>query len=341
MSEEETKNSESPTIHIEYYPASFHRRVLADVIDFLIFILIGMLFFVGIRDIVVSSSSYKESQATIKNIKTASGLYEEKDGEAKDIVTIYSSDSDLTKKELMDKYSSAIDFFVSYLKTDVSQEASEAVTKDYDSYRLSSSFAYEGEAYFVSDGGKVIANPSCKATYQMYAENVYAPYLTGEAVSFLTKYSKPYGAALKYQSDMLLFLEIPLAYFLGDIFAFFLPPLFLKRGRKTIGKLIYHIGRVNENCLSLTLKEYIGESAIFCLAVVLLSLVTLGIPLIISFSLMAFSKHRQDFADYMLGIREVETDRQKIFFSETEAISSSLTNHLKSEDFKPDDLKDK
>ena len=60
---------------------------------------------------------------------------------------------------------------------------------------------------------------------------------------------------------------------------------------------------------------------IFFFLEILLSLVTFGVPLFVSFSLMAFSKKKQTFHDYMLGIEEVDVESSKIYYSKDEIFS--------------------
>ena len=72
---------------------------------------------------------------------------------------------------------------------------------------------------------------------------------------------------------------------------------------------------MNKNVLSVSAKQYTLRFLIFIFLEVLLSLVTLGIPIIISFSMMVFSKKKQSFHDYMLGIEEVDVENSKIYKS--------------------------
>ena len=104
-----------------------------------------------------------------------------------------------------------------------------------------------------------------------------------------------------------------------------MPPLFFKRGRKTLGKALYHIGLVDDRVLSPTFWRFSARFLIFLFAELLLSLFTLGIPYIISFSLMAFSKKRQGFPDYMLHLYEIDTSKANIYMDYVEA---ELKNEL-------------
>ena len=110
--------------------------------------------------------------------------------------------------------------------------------------------------------------------------------------------------------------------------------LFIKRrGRKTIGKAIYHIGLVDDRLLAPTYARFTARFAILLFAELILSVFSFGIPYIISFSLMAFSKRKQGFPDYMLHLYEVDTSKANIYLDYVEA---QLKNELHGEaiDFK-------
>ena len=55
---------------------------------------------------------------------------------------------------------------------------------------------------------------------------------------------------------------------------------------------------------------------------------------IISFSMMVFSKRRQGFPDFMLGLTEVDTNKQKIYFSKYEIAVEHSLDHKEAIPFK-------
>ena len=70
----------------------------------------------------------------------------------------------------------------------------------------------------------------------------------------------------------------------------------------------------------------------------ILSIATLGIPFIISISMMVFSKHKQGFPDYMLGLYEVDTSNNKIYNNEAEITLDHANTYKEPIDFKMEDL---
>lgn len=304
---------------IEYYHPLFHRRIFADVIDALLMSALAILFFVGLR---YGASFWPEStrrSTRMDQEREASGLYLKVEGTYHLLSAYYPDHSETaTPEETMGLYEKGMTTFLAYLEEEAGTSAKTTVSSDYDAFRLSIKDD-SGVSYFVSVAGVVEKNPSSSAKYADYNSKVYVPYYNDHAEGYFTTLTPNFIEDSRYFSLWLLFYEIPVAVLLASILTFYVPPLFFKRGRQTLGKFLYKIGRVDSHCLSLSFGRYTAESAILIFAVVLLSLFTLGVPLIISFSLMAFSQKRQDFPDYMLGIEEVDISDTKIYKTPEEA----------------------
>ena len=71
-------------------------------------------------------------------------------------------------------------------------------------------------------------------------------------------------------------------------------------------------------------------------AIYLLSIITIGVPFIISTSMMLFTKKKQGFADYMLDLREIDTSTNKIYYSLEEINLSNIKPNHEPVDFKPE-----
>lgn len=325
---------ENESINVTYKRARFHRRVFAQLMDFLLFALAFLALFVGVRQIAYSTPGYQQADQRLKQTKLNSGLFIEKDGIITGVTTYYSNDKDLAGSTLKTYYTSAISTFLSYMSK-TSSEASSTSQKDYDDYRLSASLAYQGVSYFVKEtSGDIKENPLCLASEKQYAENVYAPYIDDHAQSLLITFAPFYQRDTKYFSDLVFFIEVPIAFISGAIMIYYIPPLFFKRGRKTLGKAAFHISRVGPDGYSLKFGRFSGEAAMFIFLVFFLSLFTYGAPLLISLTLMAFSKKKQDFPDFMLNIEEVSDESDKIFLSPEEIIEEGFSNVKKPVDFK-------
>ena len=132
---------------------------------------------------------------------------------------------------------------------------------------------------------------------------------------------------------MLIFCEIAPSYRVSGILTYLVPPLFFRKGKKTLGKALYKIGLVDSRLLNCTYPRFFARFAIFYFGELLLSLLSFGLPYIVSFSIMVFSKKKQGFPDYMLDLQEVDTSKAKIYNSLEEAKVDQITPHKKAIDF--------
>ena len=90
-------------------------------------------------------------------------------------------------------------------------------------------------------------------------------------------------------------------------------PIIFFRGKKSLGRLAFRIGLLGKDNFSLTIGRFTLRFLIFLFAEVILSVFTLCVPLIISISMSAFTKKKQNFHDFMLDIKEVDTYGTKIY----------------------------
>lgn len=303
------------SIKIEYKRPRFHRRVLANFVDAVIFIIIAFFLFLGAKSVVEQTSSYKDASNYIREAHLESKLYVESDGSVYDVVTFYGSNNDINASEYKKLLSKSMTDFIAYMGT-VSAESQQLVIDDYDSYRLDESLKYNGVPCFIMQDEIIIENPECKMTHQGYAEQVYGRYIDERAQGFLVTEVPGIVEKTHFMSKMILFVEIPIAALISGLLCYLLPPLtFFRRGRRTLGKALYKVGVVDKDCLNLKTGVFIARFAISFFGIIILSVFTFGMPIIISFSMMAFTKERRGFADYMLSLTEIDITNDKIYFS--------------------------
>ena len=259
-------------VTIEYTHPKFWHRVMANLLDILIFALSTVLMFICVRAIVINTNGYKKQANYIDEARLNSGLYVKDD---KRIITL-----------------------VSY---------------------LDEKLTFNGVSYFIKVDDTIKYNPDCQAMAKDYYSNVYYIFLQDHCLSYLLSINIQYAHATKALSNYLLFLELPIAYILGAILTYLVPPLFFKRGRQTFGKAIYRIGLVDARLFSPSFPRFLARFSIFLFAELILSLFTFGLPFILSFSLMAFSSRRQGFPDYMLSLTEIDTSKNRIFLDKVDA----------------------
>ena len=101
----------------------------------------------------------------------------------------------------------------------------------------------------------------------------------------------------------------------------------------TIGKWMYRIAVVDSRFLVPTWQRSLARFAIFYFGELLLAPVTFAIPFIVSFSLMAFTKKKQGFPDFMLRLHEVDVSETKVYFSKAEIRVDEIPGYRKPIDF--------
>lgn len=306
-------------VTIEYTYPKFWHRVMANLIDILIFAVTAVALFIGVRAIVVNTPNYKALENYVDQTRLDSQLYVKSEKNILSLTSYLEDNKNIAPSVKNLRSQSAIDGFIDYIRNNFGDEKANLVQEDYDSFRLNDSLTYAGVKYFTKEEGKIKYNPDCSADAKTYYSNVYYPYLTDHCQSFLISINTQYASSAKEIGTYLLWLEIPVSYIIAAVLTYFVPPLFFKRGRKTLGKAIYHIGLVDKTLFSPKLGRYALRFIIFLFGELILSLATFGIPFIISFSLMAFSKRRQGFPDYMLAMVEIDTSKNNIYMDKVEA----------------------
>ena len=319
----EVVNSD-PEKNITYFRPKFHHRIFANLLDILIFILVFFSLFLGVREIVSHTPTYKAKANQLTEIRLNSGLYEYDDnGVLRDTVTVINNSDGQSQKSKKVKASKAINKFMSYLKDVGTEEDYKIITEDYRSYRLDESMKIDDLPMFVLEGEDVRENPALvddignieSPVFQTYFEKCYRPYIDNKLQAYLVTSIPHYRNLIKYQTNMLLWVELFMNYCITGLIVYLLPIFIFRRGRKTFGKELYGIGTVDKNCLSPSVGRSLARFAIFYFGILILSLFTFGIPMLISFSLMVFSKKKQSFPDYMLNLQEIDARRTKIYLS--------------------------
>ena len=342
-------------MRVVYSQPKFWHRCMANFVDFFIFALFTVMLFISVRTIVQSTDGYKEVQNKIDNIQLRSGLYRRavSDNSSTSNVDIiyyldtYEANTPAGKEFdtgisddpqfLNGKCIKSILTFIDYCKDQCSNERYEELVSYYDEARLTPT--YDGIHYFVTDeSNNIVPNQTLvqdATKLKAYYNNVYKPFIENRCIPFLSANVPGYHELVMVDYNLLIFLELPIAYFVAAILVYFVPPLFFRRGRMTLGKALYHIGLIDRRLLSPTFPRFLARFAILFFSELLLSLFSFGLPYIISFSMMAFSKKKQGFPDYMLSLLEVDTSKSDIYMDYVEAATKNQL-YGKPVDFKPE-----
>jgi uncharacterized RDD family membrane protein YckC len=306
-------------VKLEYFKAPFGRRIFALIFDILCMAALSLGFFAGARAIVENSRTYVSAFNTYVEISTASGLYIYNEKTSDNLVTILEYYSDTTtypyakQNELDETAYSA--YYRNSRFFDQSDSASGIALYNAQKIGDSRIGASSGLSYFVYDSQQnLVANP----TYT--AETMHAFYQSAfdQAVQYLNN-AAGYVEATKTLSTTINFIIIPCSVALSVIiFEFLIPLIFFRRGWKTLGMALLKLGLLDATAVSPRFKTFLIRFLWMFFVEVLLSMVSFGIPLIISFSLWAFRKDGQAFHDYMAGTYMIDCSQQSIYLSKGE-----------------------
>lgn len=317
-------------IELTYYQARFTQKLGAMLLDFVVFAFLGFLLFFGTKSIVEATPYYQEINEKYDDARLNSSLYtySSERKRVEDIVTYINYRSDLSATEEETYLVEHINLFFDSLP-----EYKSELTKEYEEFLLNDKLLYNDQPYFIlNEDGEIVKNDAILIPTSSYVDNVYKVYIDRVALAqFLIKTPNVLDYQ-RYQSNMLLFLEIPLGIVIGATLTFYVIPLIFFRGRKTLGRLAFRIGLLGPDKFNVRFGRFTARFLILLFLEVILSIFTFMIPLIISLSMSAFSKKRQNFHDYMLGIIEVDTYGTKIYKDKFDAIGHS--NRDNTVDFK-------
>ena len=353
-------------VHIEYEQPKLVHRVLANFLDVLLMVACTILCFIASRAIVTSTPMYRDNDYALREIQLSSGLYINADrtsdspvdergfdineyryGDEVMLYTIWLTRQDsLTYEAIVNRCEKAIDKFVSYINSVCHHPETELMIFLGEEKLNKVGDVPDHEHFFIRNVDTnsieipLDENGRPYYSYQTYFKEFYKKLMDDKlADDYLIKYVPKFKECLKNEGICLLFIELPSAYFVAALLVYFIPPLFFRRGRMTLGKALYRIGLVDKNILSPTFVKHLLRFVIFFFAELVLSIFTFGIPYVISFTLMLCSKKKQGFPDYMLGLTEIDSSKQKIYYNRVEALTDKASVYKAASDFKlPDNL---
>lgn len=362
---QELEQEKSEIVKVEYELPKFHHKILAKFIDIIVFVFVFICLFLASRSITMNSGMYIYNDVTYKTIEVQSclfvnsntahaGTYQYGD-EISPIITYLPKQDKLTYNAIVHRCHEAIMNFLDYLDP-VNHQAAVEAKHEYDTKRLALKGTIEGhENYFVAfddydtehlpydslygDNVIVPLNPDNADIpyypYQSYFTNFYKAFIGDTLIDkYLVKNFPVLQDCIRNEGKYVLFLEFPTAFVTAAVLVYFIPTLIFRRGRKTLGRLLYRIGYVDPKYFSPGFWRNLIRFLIILFAELILSVVTFGLPLLISFSVMVFSKKKQSFPDYVVGMVEVDNLKQKIYYNKIEALSDKATIYKKAPDFK-------
>ena len=153
------EENNSLNININYVRPIFHRRVLANMIDFFIFAFLWLISFTIAGNIAKSTNSYKEKQNYINTIHLNSDLYKiDNTGKIYSVVSYYNHYQLNTTTQEKNKLREHIDNFIVFISNEYGEESKEEIQKMYDDFRLNDNMKEDGIPYFIVSDNKIIEN---------------------------------------------------------------------------------------------------------------------------------------------------------------------------------------
>lgn len=348
-------------VKIEYEQPKLAHRVLANFLDILLMVGMTIVFFIASRAIVQSTPMYRNNDYKLREIELNSGLFinadrtngsaidtrgfdinEYKYGDSIQLMTYWlPRQKSLTYEDVVNRCEKSIDKFANYMgsiKASYADEIKEFITKE----KLKKTGSNELHPHFFeknSDTNEIFIPLNESGipyySYQTYFEEFYKLIIDNSlSDDYLTKLAPNLKNYLSNEGKYLLFIELPSAYLLAAITVYFIPPLFFRRGRQTLGKALYRIGLVDKNIFSPTFLRFLVRFSIFFFGEMVLSIFTFGAPFFISFTMMLVSKNKQGFPDYILGLTEIDVSKQKIYYNKIEAMAEKASVYKTPTDFK-------
>ncbi len=312
-------------MEVKYSRARFSARMLGFLADLIIMFIFGLILVVSTHAILQNATFYKNASSRMKAVEIDSGLYiADTSGEAISLVEYYTVETDEDYGTVNEKLETALTNF--YKNEKFFDDTNEGSKRYFDLKLKSELFIYKDVTH-----KELIPSleSSQKDLYKFYAQT-----LTEDARLFLTRNSD-YSNAVRVLNWSFIGLVIVMPVVVSfTVFEYVIPMIF-KKGRRTLGKLMFRTGLVDERGLSPKVGKFTIRFLLFLFIEVLLSLVTFGIPLIISVSLFFFSKNKQPFHDYMTGVHLVDIDGKRIFMTEDaykQALEEAKQFELKKED---------
>jgi uncharacterized RDD family membrane protein YckC len=319
MSEENplTKESAAPaneppvqTNEVVFEKAPLSKRLLAFLCDLAVTLVLVALFAWLGSLVLPHLDFYRSAGATFDNLQLNSGLYVSSDSGIVKIEKKYASSeaviaNDAYEKALSSFYSNTLFF-----------ETAEKGQEIYRGQKIGNSAIVDSnhETYWTLDSANEVLVKD--GVTPAHLNSFYISALNDYGYSYLNNNSD-YVHASRILTLSYLFM-IPIVVDISLIPVFLVIPLCLHRGKKTLGKAIFKLAVLDRRGLSVRPWHYVLRFLFFLFVEIDLSFFGAGIPLIVSFSMLAFSQRGQSLHDYVCNTYVVDANSQSIYLSEAE-----------------------
>ena len=296
-------------MEVVFNKPKYRVRLFAFLYDLLCMSIVGVLLVFATQAIMNNVPYYKEANQNINEIQLASGLYvEREDHTTKLMCDYYKVDKEEQYVEYNQKFDEALTYFYSNERFfDLSDPQSGMhlynIEKIPEGESESKLFIYADETH------SSIVEKSSADKVALY--NFYCKVMSEKAIKYVIN-SDVYVKNTRTISLTFIFITLLIPIVLSVLIFEFILPLSLRRGRKTLGKLIFKLSVVDARGLNCSFWRFLARFSIFLFLEVLVGIVSFAIPLVVSFSMMVFTKTNQSFHDYIAGTYVVEAPMSSI-----------------------------
>ncbi|MCQ2772262.1 MAG: RDD family protein [Bacilli bacterium] len=307
--------SQNKKEEVEYLKAPFGKRLVMIVLE-VFFLLFGTLGFLFVSRLIVEASpAYNDAFDTYIRISKESGLYVCDDSTDNNLVTLPEYYADKTFEEQNLLIDDALVNFYSnpnYFSQDSTNEGYGPDVYSADKYGSFSIEKESGIKFFLLDSDdKPVRNPSL--TEEQMNKFYLSAYDRGvNRIENAPGYIEARNLLTIYINLILIPVSITLSFL---VFEFVIPLISGRRGWQNIGMRIMNISLLSPNALSPKFTVFLRRQLFQLFLEILLSLVSFGIPLIISFSMMAVRKDGLCLHDYLALTYMVDSSEKSVYVS--------------------------
>ncbi|MFA6666946.1 MAG: RDD family protein [Bacilli bacterium] len=303
----ENKQENNNLQEINYKMVPMSKRLLASLVDFLFSIFTGFILLCLVLLIAERNENYSSLFTKRDEIVIESGLYiKNSEDKTERISSFYDDNNDLTYNEKSNLIDEKLNYYFN-LETYFPDKDGVAIYN-----KAKRSTKDDDKLLFNEDYSRALVNSDYDEAYY----NFYCDTVDNVAVSYLTRSEAYYNIAKQIVIIDSIFLIA--CYLFPIIIFFYIMPLIFRRGHTTLGQKIFKIGIVNFDGLNCKFSKFTLRFLFFFFIEIILSLIAFLIPLIVSFSMLGFSKRRQTLHDYVLNTYAVDISQDDIYLNLSE-----------------------
>lgn len=304
-------------IVLTYPKASLLKRVVAFLIDGILIGTIALGIFWLSRLLVENASYYRAAFDTYVSISVNSKLYvyEETEDNLVQIDT-YAKGTFRNDAEKVSYLEQRFAYFYVDDPIDIFADGEGKALYDAEKVGENCHKQSDGSPYFALNvAGEPEAIVSDAALIPFYEQAMIS------AIEYLNR-STPYVEAKQSLSKTINILLIPLSIALSfTLFEFIVPLAFFRRGWKTFGMAVFHFALLTSEAVVPKFRHFLGRFLFMLVIEVLLSMMTFGIPLFVTITMLILRKDGQALHDYMSGVYYIDASEQSIYKSKEEYLA--------------------